>query len=86
MAGKKATCDGTILLSRNEDYKQQNDWKKYMVFRPFLEYYKKQDVNTAVSDDVCTLGNGLIVPVPQKMYRYNAILDTVVYEEAAYAI
>ncbi|MCC4767403.1 C69 family dipeptidase [Methanosarcina sp. DH1] len=85
MAGKKATCDGTILLSRNEDY-TRNNWNKYMIFRPFPEYYNKQDDNAAVSDNVWTLGNGLKVPLPQKMYRYNAMPDAAGYEEATYAI
>ncbi len=85
MVGKKATYDGTILLSRNEDY-TRNNWNKYMVFRPFPEYNNKRGDNTAVSDGIWTLGNGLKVTVPKKMYRYNAMPDAVGSQEAVYTI
>lgn len=85
MVGKKATSDGTILVSRNEDF-MRNNWNKYMVFRPYPEYYNKQAENAFISAGMWTLGNGLKVPTPQKMYRYNAMPDAVAYEEAEYAI
>jgi len=85
MVGKKATIDETLLLSRNEDF-TRNNWNKYMVFRPYPEYYDKQGGNPVVSDGLWTLGNGLKVPVPGKMYRYNAMPDAAAYEEAEYAV
>jgi len=85
MAGKKATFDETILLSRNEDY-TRNNWNKYMVFRPFPEYFNEQGGNTTVADGIWTLENGLKVTVPKKMYRYNAMPDAAGDEEASYTI
>lgn len=85
MVGKKATSDGTLLLSRNEDY-TRNNWNKYMVYRPFPEYYDPNNSNTVVANGMWTLGNGLKVPVPTKMYSYNAMPDAVGEEEALYSV
>lgn len=85
IVGKKATIDGTSILSRNEDY-TRNNWNKYMVYRQFPEYYDPKNDNTVVNDGVWTLGNGLQVPVPERMYRYNAMPDAAAYSEASSAI
>ena len=85
MVGRKATTDGTLIVSRNEDY-TRNNWNKYMVFRPFPEYHDEIYANPNVFDKKWVLGNGLSVPVPDKSYRYNAMPDAAAYEEASYAV
>jgi dipeptidase len=82
MAGKKATEDSLILLSRNEDFSSNNCWNKYMVHRSKPEY-----ANKAVADnDVWTLGTGLQIPIPKNQYAYNAVPDAAGYDEASMPI
>lgn len=82
VAGKKATIDNVILVSRNEDFPSNNCWNKYMVYRDQPEY-----VNSMVTKNgLWTLGNGLVIPIPEKKYRYNAVPDAMGYEESNIAI
>ncbi len=85
MAGRKATIKEIIIVSRNEDY-TQNNWNKYFKYRPFPEYYNKNGNNPVVSNNTWTLGNGLQVPVPETLFRYNATPDAVGEAEASYLI
>lgn len=82
-AGNKATADGIVLLSRNEDF-TRNNWNKYLVYRDKPEY-KCGDPNI-VNSGHWTLGNGLTVPLPEKSYCYSAIPDCAAYIEASIAI
>lgn len=83
VVGKGATIDGTIILSRNEDFKQGDkliyNKNKYMVFRKHPGYYNEKG-------EYWTLGNGLQVPVPKEQYSYNAMPDADADDEAKYAI
>lgn len=81
VAGSRATAEGIIILSRNEDY-VRNNWNKYMVFRPRPEYR----CAPRPTDGWWTLGNGLKVPVPEKAYSYNAMPDAAGPAEATHAI
>lgn len=83
MVGKGAMADGTILLSRNEDF-TRNNWNKYLVYRQGPEY--KSAAASVVRDGQWTLGNGLTVPVPQKAYGYSAVPDFAGYTESSSAI
>ena len=83
MVGKKAMADGTILLSRNEDF-TRNNWNKYLVYRTRPQY--GSDDKHALREGQWVLGNGLTVPVPQRAYGYSAIPDFAGYEEAVFAI
>lgn len=85
VVGKKATYDNTIILARNEDY-TRNNWNKYMVFRRVAEYDNTNGNNQSVSNGFWTLGNGLKVPVPDKMYKYNAMPDAAGDEEATFSV
>lgn len=85
-AGKKATRGGVVLISRNEDY-TQNNWNKYLAYRLRPEYYYDPSVaNPVVKDNQWTLGNGLRVPVPKKMFKYSAAPDAAGEEEASSSI
>jgi dipeptidase len=83
MVGKKAMVDGTILLSRNEDF-TRNNWNKYLVYRTLPQY--RSDDKHALREGQWVLGNGLTVPVPQRAYGYSAIPDFAGYEEALFSI
>lgn len=84
IVGKKATKDNIIILGRNEDY-TCNNWDKFMTYRKEPAYYNSGD-NIAVSEGLWTLGNGLKVKVPSKMYSYSAMPDAEGYKEAAFSI
>ncbi|PSU89400.1 dipeptidase [Photobacterium kishitanii] len=64
IVGKKATIDGSIIIARNEDY-EVNNWNKYQVYRP-------KEINTT---KLWSLGNGLVVPMPDVLYAYSAMPD-----------
>ncbi|CAH2904752.1 MAG: hypothetical protein PPHEMADM_5616 [uncultured Paraburkholderia sp.] len=83
MVGKTAMADGTILLSRNEDF-TRNNWNKYLVYRTLPQY--RSDDKHALREGQWVLGNGLTVSVPQHAYGYSAIPDFAGYEEAVFAI
>lgn len=85
MAGIKATSEHVILLARNEDY-AQNNWNKYLTFRPFPEYYNPQNNNPLIIDGQWTLGNGLRVPVPENEFSYGAMPDFAAFQEATHNI
>lgn len=85
MVGKKATKKNIIIVSRNEDFTQPN-WNKYMKFRQYPEYYNKDGNNPVVNNNKWTLGNGLKVPVPKKMFSYNATPDAIGETESVYEI
>lgn len=82
MVGKKAADPELIMIARNEDY-TRNNWNKYLVYRKYSEYYNN---NPVVNNGIWTLGNGLKVKVPEKMYSYSAMPDAAGYEESTYAI
>ena len=87
-AGKQATSDGLILISRNEDC-LRNNWNKYLAYRPHPEYYVSSTAsipNPVVTKTTWTLGNGLQVPLPKAMFAYSAAPDAIGGEEASASI
>lgn len=64
IVGKGASADGSIMIARNEDF-GINNWNKY------LEYRSAQDNEPGD----WTLGNGLVVPMPEHFLAYSSIPD-----------
>lgn len=85
MVGKNATEQQLILIARNEDFPTNNK-NKYLTFRKYPEYYNENNDNPVVTGETWTLGNGLKVQVPHKMFSYSAMPDASGYEEASYSI
>jgi dipeptidase len=81
VAGRKATAEGIVVLSRNEDF-TRNNWNKYLVYRRVPEY-RSDPVPTG---GVWTLGNGLTVPIPDVAYAYGAMPDAAGATEATSGI
>jgi len=84
LVSKAATRNDINILSRNEDF-TQNNWNKYLMCRPIPEY--GTGGSTVVTDGIWTLGNGLKVPVPSKQFRYSATPDAVgESDESTYSV
>jgi len=64
IVGKGASVDGSIMIARNEDF-GINNWNKHLAYRPA----QKNEAGD------WTLGNGLVVPMPEQFYGYSAIPD-----------
>lgn len=79
IAGKNATADHVIIVSRNEDY-TQNNWNKYLKYRHKSQYQQQKANDPSIQE--WTLGNGLKVPIPKKSFSYNAIPDAAAKTEA----
>lgn len=65
IVGKSATADGSVIISRNEDF-YTNNWNKFLVIR---------DAQTNPSGTTWKFGNGLQVPAPVQTMRYTATPD-----------
>jgi len=65
MVGKNASENGSVIISRNEDF-SSNNWAKHMQIYPAKTY--KQG-------DKITLSTGLEIPAPVKTLRYTAMID-----------
>lgn len=85
IAGKGATDGRLVLIARNEDF-NSNIRNKYLAFRSHLSYYNPNNDNPDVQGKTWVLGNGLQVPVSDKMYSYSAMPDASAYEESTHAI
>lgn len=77
-AGRLATADGNVLIARNEDY-PSNCWCKHLKYRECPQYAQAE----CLVDGYWRLGNGMLVPVPEKRYAYCSMPDAEAGNEAS---
>ncbi|MBS9777315.1 MAG: C69 family dipeptidase [Gammaproteobacteria bacterium] len=65
IVGKSASTNNSVFVARNEDFGGSNNWAKLMVYRP---------AKTTAGGE-WNLGDGLVVPMPEKLYAYSAMPD-----------
>ncbi|MDG6881625.1 Dipeptidase [Phocoenobacter uteri] len=64
IVGKSASNNHSMFIARNEDF-GDNNWAKHLVYHPSEEPTAKE----------WNLGDGLVIPMPKKLYAYSALPD-----------